>query len=110
MYILFVYHSELQSSIRGVLVQGISKERSMNVLPQSSRCLLHFIDISDMNIAAGYLKAAWESGSTGSSHFYLVKAQNGSSWGVSPDQKMAYIFDFKRLFIALPLSVSKTNH
>ena len=78
----------------------------MSVLPLSSRCILHFLDINETNIAEIYLKAAWHAKLTGNGHFYLVKLQNGMQLSML---NLTYMFDFKRLAFVLPLSVSNTG-
>ena len=86
-------------------MQEVSKEGTMSVLPQSKRCILHFLDMNKTNITVGYLKAAWNAKLTGNSHFYLVTVQNGRELSML---NLTYIFDFKRLFFVLPVSVSNT--
>ena len=60
----------------------------------------------NLNLTLAYLKSAWKSELVGADCFYIVKVENRDQLKVL---NQTYIFDFKRLLIIVPVSVSQSK-
>ena len=88
---------------RSVIIQDGSQKSSIASLVRSIRCLVHYLDNKNLESSLAYLKSAWESESMGTDHIYVVNVDSKEQLQIF---NLTYIFDFKRLFISVPLSVS----
>ena len=99
-------HENLISQIpsgRSVIIQDGSKKSSMGSMAHSIRCLVHYLDNRILESSLAYLKSAWNSRSLGIDHIYIVNVESKEQLQIF---NLTYIFDFKRLFFFVPLSVS----
>ena len=90
-------------SDRSVIIQDGSKKFTIGSVVHSSRCLVHYLDKKNPETSLAYLKSAWDSESLGNDHIYIVNVDSKEQLQIF---NLTYIFDFKRLFISVPLSVS----
>ena len=90
-------------SARSVIIQDGSKKSSIGSMVHSIRCLVHYLDSKNLETSLAYLESAWNSGSLGTDHIYIVNVESKEQLQIF---NLTYIFDFKRLFISVPLSVS----
>ena len=72
------------------------------VLQNYNECIIHFLDIGNVNLTKEYLKAAWNARSFGKNHIFLAN--------IGPLDQLIHlniseIFDFQRLFIAISYKV-----
>ena len=88
---------------RSVIIQDGSKKSSIGSMAHSIRCLVHYLDNKILESSLAYLKSAWNSKSLGIDHIYIVNVESKEQLQIF---NLTYIFDFKRLFIFVPLSVS----
>lgn len=72
-------------------------ETSVEILQSQNKCILHFLDIANINITRAYLKSAWNAGALGPKDFYLLAIENINQ---VPLLNFSEIFDFQRLLIA----------
>ena len=83
---------------RQVMVKTITgPETSVEILQSQNKCILHFLDIANINITRAYLKSAWNAGALGPKDFYLLAIENINQ---VPLLNFSEIFDFQRLLIA----------
>ena len=78
----------------------------MSGMVSSIRCVVHYLDNKNLNVTLAYLKSAWNSELVGSDRFYIVKVESRDQLKVL---NVTYLFDFKKLFIIVPISVSKSE-
>ena len=95
-----MFHSYIP---RSVLIQYGSKEE-ISAMVHSIRCTVHILDNKNLNRTLDYLKSAWNRGSLGADQLYMVTVESRQQLKML---NLTYIFDFKRLFITVPVSVSK---
>ena len=88
---------------RSVIIQDGSKKSSIGSMAHSIRCLVHYLDNKILESSLAYLKSAWNSKSLGIDHIYIVNVESKEQLQIF---NLTYIFDFKRLFFFVPLSVS----
>ena len=72
------------------------REESIDVLDSQGKCILHFLDIGNINLTMAYLTSAWNAGAVGANDFYVVSVEGLSQVHLLNFSK---IFDFKRLWI-----------
>ena len=77
-----------------------------DMVHNSIRCVVHFLDNKNLNLTLAFLKSAWNSGSVGADRLYIVAVESREQMKVL---NLTYIFDFKRLFIVVPISVSNNS-
>ena len=79
------------------------EEIPTTILRSQNRCMVHFLDIVNINLTIVYLKSAWSAGAIGAYDFYLlvIDIDQVDSLNISE------IFDFKRLLIATTSKVWK---
>ena len=92
---------------RSVIIQDGSKKSSIGSMAHSIRCLVHYLDNKILESSLAYLKSAWNSKSLGIDHIYIVNVDSKEQLQIL---NLTYIFDFKRLFISVPLSVSSNYY
>ena len=91
-------------SYRPIIIKAIGEKETPTAIPRSpKRCMVHFLDIKNINQARVYLKSAWSKGAIGAYDFYLVTIEIGQV----PLLNSSVIFDFKRLLIATTSRVWK---
>ena len=88
---------------RSVIIQDGSQKSSIGSMVHSIRCLVHYLDNENLESSLAYLKSAWNSELSGTDHIYIVNVESKEQLQIF---NLTYIFDFKRLFISVPLSVS----
>ena len=88
---------------RSVIIQDGSQKSSFGSMVHSIRCLVHYLDNNDLESSLAYLKSAWNNELLGTDHIYIVNVDSKEQLQIF---NLTYIFDFKRLFISVPLSVS----
>ena len=69
----------------------------MAILQQHhDNCIVHFLDIANINITKEYLKSAWNAGKYGKTDYYLISIEAITQVSLF---NFSEIFDFQRLFI-----------
>ena len=85
-------------SIRVIIIRSLStRVTKSDVLPNHSECVIHFLDMQNFNLSKEYLKSAWNEGSIGANHLYLVNMRHMNMGGLN----FSELFDFKRLILAV---------
>ena len=80
-----------------MIQRSVGKEESIDVLDSQDKCILHYLDIGNINLTKAYLKSAWNAGALGANDFYVVTVEDLSQVALL---NLSKIFDFKRLWIA----------
>ena len=76
------------------------------MLPPKSKCIVHFIDVENSSNSEKYLQLAWNGGLLSANNIYIINLK--SSEQNITTSFFEGIFDFHRLFIALPKVFSFT--
>ena len=95
-------HSELFAFRARMITALIEKASPPKVLQNYNECILHFLDIENVNLTKEYLKAAWNARSYGRNHIFLA---NIGSIDQLAHLNISEIFDFQRLFVAISYKV-----
>ena len=83
---------------RPIRIKAIEEaEITTAILQHHENCIVHFLDIENINITKEYLKSAWNAGKYGTTDFYLVSVETIHQVGLL---NITEIFDFQRLLIA----------
>ena len=72
-------------------------ETSTAIIRRHNTCLVHFLEISNINLTEVYLKSAWNAGAVGANDYYLVTLESKHQVALL---NFSEIFDFQRLLIA----------
>ena len=78
-------------------------ETPTTIIRGRNRCMVHFLDIMNINLTNVYLKSAWNAGAVGAYDFYLLVKDLDQVATLDYRE----IFDFKRLLIATAPKVWK---
>ena len=84
-------------------IHDASKGSMSGPTVHSIRCSVHYLDNMNLDLTLAYLKSAWKKGSANADHYYIVNIESRKQLKML---NATYIFDFKRLFIYAPISVS----
>ena len=85
-------------SIRVIIIRSLStRVTKSDVLPNHSECVIHFLDMQNFNLSKEYLKSAWNEGSIGANHLYLINMR----YVKLAELAFSELFDFKRLILAV---------
>ena len=79
-----------------MIQKSVGREESIDVLDSQDKCILHYLDIGNINLTKAYLKSAWNAGALGANDFYVVTVEDLSQVALLNFSK---IFDFQRLWI-----------
>ena len=71
-------------------------ETPTTIIRSRNRCMVHFLDIMNINLTNVYLKSAWNAGAVGAYDLYLLVKDLDHVATLD----LREIFDFKRLLIA----------
>ena len=89
------------------MLKGVSKESNVTLaMPNHNKCIVHYLDISNIDLTIEYLKTAWQTGSIDQRHLYCVTS---TYQNLANLLKYTDIADFQRLIISVPTSVSYNN-
>ena len=72
-------------------------DTKIKIHQNQNKCILHFLDLANINLTKAYLKSAWSAGAVGANDFYLVATETMSHVA---HLNFSEIFDFKKLLIA----------
>ena len=88
----------LNISSRPIVIKTIREgETSTAIIRRHNTCLVHFLEISNINLTKVYLKSAWKAGAVGANDYYLVTLESKHQVALL---NFSEIFDFQRLLIA----------
>ena len=76
-----------------IIRRGVSTE----ILRDHTKCLVHFLVITNMNSIEAYIKSAWSAGAVGASDFYFITIEAKK---LSTILSLNEIFDFQNILIA----------
>ena len=85
-----------------IIMALLEKASPPKVLKNYNECIIHFLDIENVNLTKEYLKTAWNERSYGRNHIFLA---NIGSIDQLTHLNISEIFDFQRLFIAISYKV-----
>ena len=70
---IFVCSPVTKCIFRPKIIRAISENVIGSETLPNNKCIIHLIDIGNMNLTKEYLKSAWKEGSIGATNFYLIK-------------------------------------
>ena len=80
-----------------MVIRSLSNIVTTNdILINYNHCILHFLDLENLNLTKQYLKLAWGQGSIGENHLYLINIEAGNK---HPSLNFSEMFDFERMII-----------
>ena len=86
------------------MLKAISKESAViQALPNHKKCIVHYLDNTNVHLAIEYLKSAREAGAIGHEHLYCLSSTRQNLVDLL---NYTDIVDFQRLIIIVPVTVS----